>query len=197
MKPNPGRGKFVAIVAALMAVEALALDIMLPALPEMGAAFGIGDPNDRTLVLTVFLIGFGLPQIVFGPLSDRFGRRLPILAGLVAYVVCAFASPGVGDFVALLSLRFIQGVAAAAIRVGILSAVRDRYAGAAMSEIMSVAMSIFLLIPIVMPGVGQIILLLGPWQLIFIVMGAGGALIGVWTFLRLPETLATGGRRGL
>ncbi|QRY68586.1 MFS transporter [Ensifer sp. PDNC004] len=72
-----------------MAIEALALDIMLPALPEIGAASQVSDPNDRSLVLTVFLIGFGLPQVLFGPLSDRFGRRPPILIGLAVYIACA------------------------------------------------------------------------------------------------------------
>lgn len=189
--------EFVAIVAALMAIEALALDIMLPALPEIGAAFGVADPNDRSLVLTVFLIGFGLPQVVFGPLSDRLGRRPPMLVGLAVYIVCALASPAAWDFTVLLSLRFAQGVAAAAIRVGILSTVRDRYEGAAMSEIMSVAMSIFLLVPILMPGAGQLILLVGPWQLIFVVMAALGAIVAAWSFFRLPETLARANRRPL
>jgi DHA1 family bicyclomycin/chloramphenicol resistance-like MFS transporter len=196
-EPKLSRREFVAIVAALMAIEAIALDIMLPALPDMGAAFQVADPNDRSLVLTIFLIGFGLPQIVFGPLSDGYGRRPPILIGMVVYVICALASPAVGSFAALLSLRFLQGVAAAAIRVGILATVRDRYEGAAMSEIMSVAMSIFLLIPIVMPCVGQVILLVGAWQLIFVVMAGLGAIIGAWTLFRLPESLATANRRSL
>lgn len=198
MEPESlSRREFVALVAALMAIEALALDIMLPALPDIGAAFQVADPNDRSLVLTVFLIGFGLPQVVFGPLSDRFGRRPPILIGLAVYIVCALASPAMSHFPALLWLRFAQGVAAAAIRVGILSAVRDRYHGAAMSEVMSVAMSIFLLVPLLMPGGGQIILLAGPWQLIFVAMGALAAMVGLWTVLRLPETLAAGNRRSL
>ncbi|MQX14595.1 MFS transporter [Sinorhizobium terangae] len=180
-----------------MAIEALALDIMLPALPDIGAAFQVADPNDRSLVLTMFLIGFGLPQVVFGPLCDRFGRRRPILIGIAVYIACALASAAVRDFSELLSLRFAQGVAAAAIRVGMISAVRDRYEGAAMSEVVSVALSIFLLIPLFMPGVGQIILLVGPWELIFVAMGGLAAMIGVWTFLRMPETLALASRRPL
>ena len=96
MNADLSRKEFVAIVAALMAIEALAIDIMLPALPDIGAAFQVVDPNDRSLVLTVFLIGFGLPQVVFGPLSDRYGRRQPILIGLGVYIACALASPAIG-----------------------------------------------------------------------------------------------------
>ncbi|MFC5517599.1 multidrug effflux MFS transporter [Kaistia terrae] len=186
-----------AIVAALMAIDGVAIDIMLPALPEIGAAFHVANTNDRSLVLTVFLLGFGLPQILFGPLSDRFGRRPPILIGIAAYFAAALASPAVTEFGALLAIRFGQGVAAAAIRVGILSAVRDRYEGEAMAEVMSIAMSIFLLVPLLMPGVGQILLLLGPWQLIFVVMGAVAAILGGWALLRLPETLTSENRRRL
>jgi MFS transporter, DHA1 family, multidrug resistance protein len=187
----------VALAAALMAIEAIAIDIMLPALPDIGAAFQVADPNDRSLVLTAFLIGFGLPQLVFGPLCDRFGRRGPILAGLAVYIICAFGSPAVHTFSALLWVRFAQGVAAAVIRVGILSAVRDRYHGAAMSEVISVAMSIFLLVPLIMPGVGQLILLAGPWELIFVAMGVAAAAVAVWTVVSLPETLARADRRRL
>lgn len=191
------RTEFIALVAALMAIEALAIDIMLPALPDMGIDFNVANPNDRSLVLTIFLIGFGLPQVVFGPLSDRFGRRPPILIGLAVYILCALASTVVSGFLVLLLLRFAQGVAAAAIRVGILSAVRDRYEGAAMSAVMSIAMSIFLLVPILMPGAGQIILLFGPWELIFIVMAALATVAIAWTYFRLPETLAPANRRSL
>ena len=130
----------------------------------MGDTYSVANPNDRSLVLTLFLVGFGLPQLAFGPASDRFGRRLPILIGLVGYVVGAFGIPAASSFSVILGLRFAQGVSAAAIRVGVLASVRDRYSGAAMAEVMSVAMVIFLVIPIVMPGVGQVILLIGPWR---------------------------------
>jgi MFS transporter, DHA1 family, multidrug resistance protein len=191
------RAEFVAIVAALMAVEALAIDVMLPALPNMGDAFFVANPNNRSLVITLFLIGFGLPQLAIGPVSDRFGRRLPILIGLAAYLVAAFGAPVAPNFVMLLVLRFVQGVGAAAIRVGILSAVRDRYSGAAMAEIMSIALAIFLIVPIVMPGVGQVILLVGPWESIFATMGTIAVIFAVWTFVRLPETLPPANRRAL
>jgi DHA1 family bicyclomycin/chloramphenicol resistance-like MFS transporter len=197
MKPNPGQNEFVAIVAVLMAVESFALDIMLPALPNIGAAFRVADPNDRSLVLTLFLVGFGLPQIVFGPLSDHVGRRPPLLIGLAVYVAAALAAPLAGNFAMLLALRFVQGVAAAAIRVCVFSAVRDRFEGAAMSKVISLAMSILLLVPLLMPGVGQIILLAGPWQVIFVVMAALTAVLGGWAIFRLPETVASGNRRPL
>src|SRR5207249_2630609 len=85
VKRDISRAEFVALIAALMAVDALAIDIMLPALPDIGDALMVANANDRSLVMTAFLIGFGLPQLVFGPLTDRFGRRAPILIGMATY----------------------------------------------------------------------------------------------------------------
>src|SRR5690606_38632331 len=127
------KAEFVAIVAALMIVDALAIDIMLPALPEIGDTFGIAHESDRALAVAVFLIGFGLPQLLFGPLVDRFGRRRPILVGLAAYVACTLAGALAPTFIVLLVLRFVQGVAAAAVRVALNAAVRDRYSGTEMA----------------------------------------------------------------
>ena len=96
------RREFVALAAAVMAVDALAIDIMLPALPNIGEAFSVADPNDRSLVLIAFMLGFGLPQLLFGPVTDRFGRRAPVLIGLAAYVVTALLAPLAPSFAALL-----------------------------------------------------------------------------------------------
>jgi MFS transporter, DHA1 family, multidrug resistance protein len=191
------RTEFVALIAALMAVDALAIDIMLPALPNMGDALGVANANDRSLVLTTFLLGFGLPQLVFGPLTDRFGRRAPILIGLAVYALTALSAPLAPSFALLLGLRFVQGVAAAAVRVAMLSAVRDRYSGKAMADVMSLVFAIFLLVPIFMPAVGQLILLVGSWRLVFVVMGLIAGVVALWTLVRLPETLEVVRRRTL
>jgi DHA1 family bicyclomycin/chloramphenicol resistance-like MFS transporter len=191
------KAEFVAIVAALMIVDALAIDIMLPALPNISDTFGVVRENDRALVIAAFLIGFGLPQLLFGPLVDRFGRRRPILFGLAAYVACAISGTVAPTFLLLLALRFIQGIAAAAVRVALNAAVRDRYSGAEMAEVLSLVMSIFLLVPIVMPTVGQLIILAGPWQWIFIAMGLIAGATWIWTFVRLPETQKPEDRRSL
>ncbi|RYE08308.1 MAG: MFS transporter [Hyphomicrobiales bacterium] len=191
------RREFIFLAAGLMMVDALAIDIMLPALPDIGDAFGVLRDNDRSLVITAFLFGFGLPQIVFGPLSDHFGRRPMILGGMVAYIACTLLAIVSPSFMLLLACRFLQGVAAACVRVALGACVRDLYSGKAMAEIMSLILSIFLLVPIIMPGVGQLILLVGPWQLIFLVMGGLAALFGTWAFLRLAETLAPAERRPL
>jgi DHA1 family bicyclomycin/chloramphenicol resistance-like MFS transporter len=191
------RPEFVALVAAVTTINSAAIDVMLPAFPDVGAAFAVANPNDRSLVVTVFLIGLGLPQLVFGPITDRFGRRGPLLAGLAAFTIAAFAAIVAPSFGALLALRFIQGMGSAAVSVSIQAAVRDHYSGTAMAEVMSMAWSVFMIVPIVAPVVGQGLLLVGPWQWIFVFMGLIGAVFAGWSYLRLPESLAVAERRGL
>jgi DHA1 family bicyclomycin/chloramphenicol resistance-like MFS transporter len=191
------RPEFIALVAALMALNALAIDIMLPALPYMGEALGISNENERQLVVSAYMIGFGAAQLIFGPVTDRFGRRAPLFFGIALYVVCAFAATFAPTFGILLALRFTQGLGAAATRVIATSVVRDRYSGREMAEVMSLTFMVFMAIPIIAPGIGQVILLTGPWHYIFLFMSGLAALILVWAWLRLPETLHPEYRRPL
>jgi DHA1 family bicyclomycin/chloramphenicol resistance-like MFS transporter len=191
------RPEFIALVAALMALNALAIDVMLPALPNMGEALGISAENERQLVVSAYMIGFGIAQIAFGPITDRFGRRAPLFVGLAIYVVCAFAATFAPTFAILLALRFCQGLGAAATRVIATSVVRDRFSGREVAEVMSLVYMVFMAIPIVAPGIGQIILLVGPWHYIFLLMAGLATAIGLWSFLRLPESLKPEYRRPL
>lgn len=191
------RVEFIALMAALMALNALAIDVMLPALPYMGEALGISHENERQFVVGVYMLGFGIAQLAFGPLADRYGRRGPLLVGLVIYVVAAFAAVFAPTFGILLAIRFTQGLGAAATRVIATSVVRDRFSGRAMAEVMSLTFMVFMVIPIIAPGIGQVILLSGPWQYIFLFMGGLAAIISIWAFVRLPETLHPEYRRPL
>lgn len=191
------RPEFIALMAALMGLNALAIDILLPALPYMGEALNVPHENDRQLVISFYMLGFGLTQLIFGPLSDRFGRRAPLLIGLVVYLVAAFAAIFAPSFETLLALRLVQGMGAAGTRVITQSVVRDCYSGRAMAEIMSLVFMVFTIMPIIAPGIGQILLLTGPWWTIFLFMGGLAAIISLWALLRLPETLKPENRRPL
>nr|AIA15451.1 drug resistance transporter, Bcr/CflA subfamily [uncultured bacterium] len=180
-----------------MALNALAIDVMLPALPYMGEDLGVDNENERQLVVSAYMIGFGLAQLAFGPLTDRFGRRAPLFFGIGLYVVCAFAATFAPTFAILLGLRFVQGLGAASTRVIATSIVRDRFSGREMAEVMSLTFMVFMAIPIVAPGIGQIILLTGPWHYIFLFMAGLSAAIWVWAWFRLPETLHPEYRREL
>ena len=191
------RPEFIALMAALMALNALAIDVMLPALPYMGEALGVSSENERQFVISAYMLGMGTAQLAFGPLTDRFGRRGPLLVGMGIYVLAALTAIFVPSFGALLALRVIQGMGAASVRVISTAVIRDRYQGREMAEVMSLVFMVFMAIPIIAPGIGQVILLIGDWHNIFIFMGLLAAAFWLWTFFRLPETLPVSERRPL
>ncbi|AXS41439.1 multidrug effflux MFS transporter [Breoghania sp. L-A4] len=189
--------EFVAIIAALMALNALAIDAMLPALPNIARDFGGISVNESQTVLTAYLLGFGGAQLVFGPLSDRFGRRTFILIGLAIYAAASVASVFVTTFDGLLLCRLLQGIGCAAPRVVAISVIRDCYGGRQMARVMSLAMMVFIIVPVIGPGIGQAVILMAPWRWIFGLLTFGGVSMLVWTSLRLPETLDVDKRRPL
>jgi DHA1 family bicyclomycin/chloramphenicol resistance-like MFS transporter len=194
---RPGFREFVALMAALMASNAMAIDSMLPALPAIGEALGIHEENRRQLVITFYLLGFGAAQIGYGPLSDRFGRKGLLVAGLGLYAAFATLAGLAASFTLLLAARAMQGVAAAASRVLVVSIVRDRYHGPAMARVMSLTMIVFMIVPILAPFFGQAVLAVASWRHIFIGLGVYGTLLAFWVLARLPETLAREKRRPL
>jgi DHA1 family bicyclomycin/chloramphenicol resistance-like MFS transporter len=184
-----GKVEFITMMAALMALNALAIDIMLPGLQQIGESLGVENPNHRQYVVSAYLFGFGFAQLFYGPISDRFGRRKPLLIGLGIYILSAVAVVFVPTFAGLLVLRFIQGLGSAATRVISVSIVRDVYGGRAMAEVMSLIMMVFMIIPVIAPGTGQLVLFFGNWHLIFAFIAAVGAIVTWWVAKRLPETL--------
>jgi MFS transporter, DHA1 family, multidrug resistance protein len=184
-----GFREFVAMIAAIMAMVALAIDSMLPALPAIGRALGVAQENHRQFVLTAFLLGFGLSQLAVGVLSDRFGRRHLMLGSLLAFALFSLIAAFAPDFEVLLAARFFQGAAAAGGRVLVTSIVRDIYAGRRMAKVMSLAQILFLATPVMAPSVGQAILWVASWRWIFLFIGSVGTLVLGWVALRLPETL--------
>ncbi|MBX3575379.1 MAG: multidrug effflux MFS transporter [Mesorhizobium sp.] len=189
------RWEFIALAAALMALNALAIDIMLPGLQEIGASLNVADENHRQYVISAYFGGMAAALLVYGPLSDRFGRRGPLLVGLTIYVVAAAAAVFAPTFEVLLALRFIQGVGAASTRVIAVSVVRDRFGGRAMAEVMSLIFMTFMVIPVIAPSLGQLMMIFANWHMIFVLMALIAAAITFWTWARLPETLHPEDRR--
>ncbi len=181
--------EFVSLVAALMALNALAIDIMLPGLGQIGEYYALTEPNDQQLIIFSYIIGFGVPQLFFGPLSDRFGRKSLLKLSLIGYIFAAIACAMTTSFTLMLFVRFIQGVFAAGIRVIAVSIVRDVTAGRAMARIMSLVMTVFMIVPIVAPAIGAGIMTFASWKWTFGVLAISAALVFIWVQLRLPETL--------
>ncbi len=189
--------EFVALMAALMASNALAIDSMLPALPAIGDALGVGEENRRQLVITAYLLGFGVAQLIYGPLSDRYGRKGLLVISLALYGVFALLAGIAASFTLLLAARAMQGVAAAATRVLVVAVIRDRYQGSGMARIMSIVLIVFMIVPVLAPSFGQGVLAISTWRHIFILLGVYGAVLALWILLRLPETLPRERRRPL
>ncbi|KQO74626.1 MFS transporter [Methylobacterium sp. Leaf88] len=186
---GPGFGEFVGIVALMMAVTAISIDNLLPAFPAIQARFGVVDPNSLQLLIYVYMIGFGTAQIVYGPLSDTYGRRSVLLAGLAIYVVGTGLAMVAPSFGWLLAARIIQGIGAASGRVLSTAIVRDRFAGREMASVMSLIMMVFLIVPMIAPAIGGAMLLFGSWVYVFVSMLVLAGILVIWFAWRMPETL--------
>ena len=193
----PGMREFVALMAALMASNALAIDSMLPALPAIGDALAVTEDNRRQLVISTYLIGFGFAQLIYGPVSDRVGRKPILVVTMALYAAFALLCGLAESFYLLLASRFLQGIAAAGTRVLVVSVVRDRFEGSAMARVMSLVFIIFMIVPVLAPAFGQVVLAFASWRFIFIGLAVYAAVVLVWSWLRLPETLAPENRRAL
>lgn len=194
--PAPGpvqhklsRIELVLMIAALMALNALSIDVMLPALPYIGASFNVAHENDRQLVIVCYVMASGFAQIFYGPLTDAFGRRIVLLWALGAYLIGATLCVAANAFELFLAARVVQGLSAAATRVVGMALVRDLFAGPRMAQIMSTAMTIFMIVPIIAPGIGQLIMFVGPWRWVFALLLFAGVSLFVWCYFRVPETL--------
>ena len=190
-------GEFVCLAALLMSLVALAIDTMLPALPVIGRDLGTLRPNDVQLVITALFLGLGVGQFLFGPISDRIGRKPAIHAGLVMFMAGCLVSIFAPTFEVMIAGRVLQGLGAAGPRVVTLALVRDQYEGRQMARLMSFVMAVFILIPTVAPALGQGILWLGGWRAIFATFFAIAAIAFAWFALRQPETLPPARRRPL
>lgn len=185
------------MIAGMMALNALAIDTMLPALHDIAESYALQKQNDQQLVIFAYVAGFGAPQLVFGPIADSYGRKKVVLACIAAYAVLGFACMATTSFGALLAVRFFQGIAASGIRVIAVSVVRDLMGGRAMARIMSMVMTVFMVVPILAPAIGQGVMLFAPWQWTFGILGLAGLLMFAWIAIRLPETLPAEERPGL
>lgn len=185
-----GRGEFVAMMSMLMATIAISIDTVLPAFDEIEADLGL-DPVESSisLIITVFFVAMGVATLFWGPVADRFGRKPVMYCSLGLIVVGAMVSTFAPSFSTLLMGRVLWGAAAAGPRTVILAIVRDSYEGDAMSRIMSFVTAVFLVVPILAPGLGELLLVFGSWRLTT-ASAAVLAVAGALWFTRIDETLA-------
>ena len=194
-KLNPG--EFVSLVALLMALVALAIDAVLPALPAIGRDLAVQRENNLQYVIMALFLGLSLGQITFGPISDSIGRKPAVYAGLFLFMGGCLISIFAPNFEAMVASRVLQGIGIAGPHTVTVALVRDQYEGRRMARLMSFAMAVFILVPTVAPAIGQVILWLGGWRSIFGTFLVVSAIAFAWFAIRQPETLPVGRRAPL
>ncbi|HVR89737.1 MAG TPA: multidrug effflux MFS transporter [Novosphingobium sp.] len=182
-------GEFIFMMAMLMALQALCIDAMLPALGAIAGDLGVTDPNRRQLVVGVYLFASGIGALFPGALADRFGRRPVLLCSLAIYLLLALGCALVTDFTVLLVLRALQALGSAGLSVLPQAIIRDRFGGDRMARMLSTVSMVFMVVPILAPSLGQMILLFASWRWIFGGMAVLALVMAGWTWFRLPETL--------
>lgn len=184
------RLEFITLMAALMSMVALTIDAMLPALDIIGKDLNVSNPNDSQLIISSVFLGMAFGQIIYGPISDSFGRKKTIYLGMVIFLIGCLVSIFAQDFHHMLIGRVLQGFGAAAFRVTTIAMMRDKYDGKEMAKIMSLIMMVFIMVPALAPSVGQLILLLADWHDIFLMLFIFSLISVIWLHVRQSETLA-------
>ena len=190
-RPN----EFIALIAVLTAMVAMSIDTMLPAVGTIAAELHATNPNDRQFIVLFFFLGLTFGQLIFGPMSDAAGRKPAIFSGLVIYAVGALLCMFATNYPMMMAGRLLQGFGAAGPRVAALAMVRDGAKGSEMARIMSFVMSVFMLVPIFAPSIGQLVLYVASWRYIFGGFLVAAALAAAWLHLRQAETLDPENRR--
>ena len=189
-KQQPAFTEFVVIISLMMALTALSIDAMLPALPQIADDLGARNTNDRQLVVSTIFLGLAVGQLFFGPLSDKTGRKPAIYMGYAVYIVGSLLSFFALSFPVMLAGRLLQGIGLSAPRAVTLALVRDRYQGRMMARVMSFVMTVFILVPALAPSLGQAIMGFAGWRGIFAGFVTIALITLVWFGWRMPETLA-------
>lgn len=200
MQDNPhaplSLGVFVGYLAALMAINALATDIMLPGFPDIAHSLGT-DTTAVQATITAYMFGFGLSQLFIGFVTDRYGRKPVLLVGLLIYTIASTFCTTANDLPMMLVFRCFQGLGAGGVRVVVGAAARDCYHGRKLARVMSLVMTIFMVAPVLAPSIGQAILLAAGWRAVFGVLVIYGIIMLVLCWRSFPETLIPARRRAI
>jgi len=181
--------EFIALMASLMSIVALSIDALLPALPDIGNHLGVVDANDNQLLITMIFLGIGFGQLLFGPLSDSFGRKPIVYIGFSLFIIASIICVTTKSFEIMVIGRILQGVGLSSPRSIALSMIRDMFSGDYMAKVMSIIVMFFILVPVVAPTLGQWLIILFNWQSIFYFNLIFGVLVMIWFGLRQNETL--------
>lgn len=189
IQERPPFVEFVIIISLMMSLTALATDAMLPALSLIGKDLNVVNDNDPQLVVSMLFLGMAVGQLFFGPLSDSTGRKPPVYIGLITFMAGSLLSAMAPTFNLILAGRLLQGLGISGPRAITMAIVRDRYKGRLMARVMSFVMTVFILVPMIAPSLGQAVMNFSSWRGIFIALVVFALVTMFWFGLRMPETL--------
>jgi DHA1 family bicyclomycin/chloramphenicol resistance-like MFS transporter len=185
---SPGLSwRLFALLAALTAFGPMSLDLYLPAFPDIAADFG-ATTGDVQLTFSAALLGLGVGQLLWGPLSDRYGRRRPLMAGLLVFAVASVGIALAPSLPVMVGLRVVQALGGSAGIVIARAVLRDLFSGRALARALGTVMLVFMLAPALAPVLGWLVLHQGGWPAMFFLLAGFGALCFVGV-LAMPETL--------
>lgn len=182
--------EFVALMASLMSVVALAIDALLPALEIIGITIGTANVVDNQLLITMIFLGLGFGPLVFGPLSDGLGRKPVVYMGFALFIFASFICVNATSLEMMVVGRILQGIGLSAPRTISIAIIRDMYSGDHMARIMSFVTVVFILVPVVAPAMGKFVLDYYNWHGIFYIQVLISMLVSFWFWKRQPETLS-------
>ncbi len=188
-RPEMRLPEFVTLMALMTSLVALSMDAMLPAMPAIAADLGITDVAQTHMIITFLVLGMAFGQLFYGPLSDVIGRRPSIFSGLICFTIGSVISMQAQTLEWMLIGRLVQGFGVSGPRIVSVAIIRDRYIGRAMAQVMSFIMMVFIIVPMIAPAIGQLVVKLSNWRMIFAVFIGLALIITVWFGWRHPETL--------
>jgi DHA1 family bicyclomycin/chloramphenicol resistance-like MFS transporter len=188
-RPGASDVEFIALVALTTSLVAMSIDTMLPALGAMASELGAVQANDRQLILSMFFAGMAVGQLVYGPISDSTGRKPALYLGIALFIVGGAICATTHSFTWLLIGRALSGFGAAGPRIVSVALVRDAHTGSSMARVMSFVQTVFILVPVLAPSIGQAVLAVTSWRAIFVALVVIALLNVLWIALRQPETL--------
>ncbi|MEQ3626229.1 MAG: MFS transporter [Celeribacter sp.] len=170
-------------------MTALAIDGVLPAMPMIEADFSLLPPYSGGQIITIFVLGMAVGELLIGPFMDATGRRPAVIGGLVLFGIGTIIAGTADSYGAVVAGRFLQGVGIAGPKIGTRAMIRDRYAGTDMAQVMSVIFTLLILIPMIAPAIGAVIVATSGWRGVFWAYLAMAVGLGAWLWTRHPETL--------
>jgi DHA1 family bicyclomycin/chloramphenicol resistance-like MFS transporter len=194
MKMKPA--EFISLSACTMTLTALGIDIMLPAFADLRKHFGLSHESTETAKIISFFFMGQIAQIIFGSLSDRFGRLSILRVGFPLYIIGGVVATFAPSLDIMLAGRFLAGVGASAVFMTTIAGVRDRFVGNEMARIMSLIFTIFLFTPVFAPFLGLAILSFASWKVVFLTPPVFAVIVFIWS-LRLEESLPRDQRASL